>query len=194
MPKASLTSILAQFGTGPITAGQHGFARSRAWTVQKLDPSTLLCTLRESAETLAVWPHKFCLRYRVSVRPGELETALDVENPLDGSERFYFTALLHTYFSIHDIKSAKVAGLQHLRFSDKLLNGQQGTEDRGEVVVAEEVDRTYMNVPGSIQLSSQAGTVEISKQGFPDMVFWNPWVEKSRSMADFGDEEVPMPS
>ncbi len=33
------------------------------------------------------------------------------------------------------------------------------------------------------------GTVEVRKTNFPDAVVWNPWVDKSKSMADFGDGE-----
>ena len=29
----------------------------------------------------------------------------------------------------------------------------------------------------------------MAKAGLPDAVVWNPWVDKSRAMADFGDEE-----
>jgi glucose-6-phosphate 1-epimerase len=29
----------------------------------------------------------------------------------------------------------------------------------------------------------------IEKDGFPDAVVWNPWIDKAAGMADFGDEE-----
>lgn len=38
-----------------------------------------------------------------------------------------------------------------------------------------------MSVPGL--------TFTITKPGFPDAVVWNPWIDKSRAMADFGDDE-----
>jgi hypothetical protein len=32
-------------------------------------------------------------------------------------------------------------------------------------------------------------TVQVHKQNFPDAVVWNPWIDKSKAMGDFGDEE-----
>lgn len=37
--------------------------------------------------------------------------------------------------------------------------------------------------------SGNGATVEVHKTNFPDAVVWNPWVDKAKSMADFGDEE-----
>lgn len=35
-----------------------------------------------------------------------------------------------------------------------------------------------------------AGTaVSLQLHNFPDAVVWNPWVEKAKAMADFGDDE-----
>lgn len=36
---------------------------------------------------------------------------------------------------------------------------------------------------------SSGSTVQVHKQNFPDAVVWNPWVDKSKAMGDFGDEE-----
>lgn len=37
--------------------------------------------------------------------------------------------------------------------------------------------------------SGSGAVVEVHKSNFPDAVVWNPWVDKAKSMADFGDEE-----
>lgn len=29
----------------------------------------------------------------------------------------------------------------------------------------------------------------VLKEGLPDLVVWNPWIDKARAMSDFGDEE-----
>jgi glucose-6-phosphate 1-epimerase len=31
--------------------------------------------------------------------------------------------------------------------------------------------------------------VKLEKENFPDTVVWNPWIEKAKAMADFGDDE-----
>lgn len=31
--------------------------------------------------------------------------------------------------------------------------------------------------------------VVVEKEGFPDAVLWNPWVDKAAGMGDFGDDE-----
>lgn len=32
-------------------------------------------------------------------------------------------------------------------------------------------------------------TIQVHKHNFPDAVVWNPWIDKSKAMGDFGDEE-----
>jgi D-hexose-6-phosphate mutarotase len=41
---------------------------------------------------------------------------------------------------------------------------------------------------------SSGSTVQVHKQNFPDAVVWNPWVDKSKAMSDFGDEEYKVSS
>ena len=42
-----------------------------------------------------------------------------------------------------------------------------------------------------MQIVDKAGgkIIDIQKSNFPDAVVWNPWVEKAKGMADFGDDE-----
>lgn len=171
-------------------AGQHGFARTQVWQLEKTASDTLRCTLQDSETSRSVWPHQFRLTYTVTVAEGRLVTRMTVENPAGAPEAFKFTALLHTYFAIGDIASVQVEGFRGLSYQDKLLAGQPNTEERNRVTVQQEVDRTYMSVPGPVVLHTSRGQVEILKEGFADVVFWNPWVEKSKAMADFDDEEV----
>jgi len=35
-----------------------------------------------------------------------------------------------------------------------------------------------------------AGGYEVTRDMLPDVVVWNPWIEKAKGMADFGPEEA----
>jgi len=171
-------------------AGQHGFARTLPWNINVLESgSTAICSLSVSPETLAVWPFKFSLNYSVSIESdGSLTTKLQVTNKDD--KAFTFTTLLHTYFKVQGIEAFTVAGLQGLTYQDKLQTSSSSVETRSEIIVKEEVDRNYLNVPGVVKFSNGKGQVTIKKSGtLPDLVLWNPWIEKSRKMSDFDDEE-----
>ena len=45
-----------------------------------------------------------------------------------------------------------------------------------------------------IEDSGTGQQIKIEKRGFPDAVLWNPWIAKSKGMADFGDEEYKVRS
>jgi len=63
-------------------------------------------------------------------------------------------------------------------------------EVREQVLIDREIDRTYLNAPGELLLKTSYGVVRLrSSSELPDAVVWNPWVEKSQKMADFGDDE-----
>lgn len=54
---------------------------------------------------------------------------------------------------------------------------------------AGETDRVYLNVPNVITLDDTQRKLTLTSTHFADLVVWNPWIEKSKSMADFGDDE-----
>lgn len=182
--------VLAQFGTGPIMSGQHGFARTLKWDALVEGRTESSCTfqLKHSETTLKLWPHKFTLSYTVSLQKDGLKVKFEVLN-CDECD-FDFTALLHTYFHVSSIDSVKIEGLSQLRYADKLNNNQIFHEDRVVIEnINEEIDRNYFNVPGKVNLLSSNANFEISSD-FKDLVVWNPWIEKSKAMTDFDDEEV----
>ena len=46
-------------------------------------------------------------------------------------------------------------------------------------------------VCASLQIVDKKGgkVISVQKTNFPDAVVWNPWIDKAKGMADFGDEE-----
>lgn len=149
-------------------SGQHGFARSSTWSLAKTSRSQLVCTLRDNEATLAVWPFHFELTYTVTLGSQSLKSELQVRNCDAGHRSFPFTALLHTYFFAGDVSSVEIAGLENLAYRDKLLGGAESRETGRVVRIGGEVDRTYLDAPSPIRLSSQEGTLSIATSAFTD--------------------------
>ena len=108
-----------QFGPGELP--QHGFVRNSSdWTVDSTshaDGVTVL-TLQhtDTPKTLAAWPHKFCLKYTLTLSPSDFTTSLEVQN--SGTTPFSFTTALHTYFKLHHIDAARMLGFKGLTYLD----------------------------------------------------------------------------
>ena len=86
----------------------------------------------------------------------------------------------------------RLQGLEGLTFNDSLTKSLS-LETRNELDIGAEVDRVYLHVPDQLILTTGPDSPKISitkSDTFSDVVFWNPWIEKAKAMADFGDEEV----
>lgn len=178
---------------GPGRSGDqqpaHGFARVATWRLVDArvddDVATLELELTGAdVEKADDFPQDFLARYRVRMGR-ELELALAVtagEQPLD------FEEALHSYLSVGDIRQVRVVGLDGAGYLDK-LDGERKVQ-HGDVEFTSETDRVY-RCSGTTEVVDQAGgrRVLVTKQHSDDTVVWNPWVDKSRAMPDFGDDE-----
>ncbi|KAK3797782.1 hypothetical protein RRG08_059176 [Elysia crispata] len=183
------------FGPWPL-GPQHGFARIKRWTVD-VPPTKdangdvlAVVSLEDDDETRGMWDYKFKLVYTLVLSEKSLKSTLVIHNT--DTKSLGFTTLLHTYFRVSDISTATVAGLEGLKYNDKLTGGQDVAETRDLVTVDKNYDRVYKDAPNVTVLSSgpePARKIEMKTFNFPDVVVWNPWDVKAREMADFGDEE-----
>ena len=94
-------------GRGPLP--NHGFARTSSdWQVESTSSDgpggevCLVLRLSDSAETRALWPHAFELRYTVTLRDASLSTDVQLRNA--GGEPLEFTAALHTYLATPQVE------------------------------------------------------------------------------------------
>lgn len=89
---------------------QHGFARQLPWQLEPLaDGRGVLLQLRESAESLKVYPFAFLLSMEVRLAPGALEITAIIENR--GSELMPFSFGLHPYFNLSSLDGVRIEGL-----------------------------------------------------------------------------------
>ncbi|KAF9977303.1 hypothetical protein BGZ73_006452 [Actinomortierella ambigua] len=177
---------------------QHGFARISRWKFinAQEDGGVVVAQFglnhtMLSAENRAAWPYDFELIFTVRLHADKLETHLKVHNI--GDKPFEFNTLLHTYFSISDASKVQVSGLSGLEYVDKV--SQSTKKQEGDVTIPGEVDSVYANVQSQtieikdVAAGDAAKGIRLARDGINDIVVWNPWVEKAKGMADFGDAE-----
>ncbi|KAF8962382.1 hypothetical protein BGZ46_001175 [Entomortierella lignicola] len=197
--RGGIPLVFPVFGKGKaphVTASlpQHGFARISYWKLIDSSDDTHAVTAQFgldntmiSEEHRRMWPFDFSLTYTVKLTADTVETHLKIHNI--GDKAFDFNTLLHTYFSIPDESKVRVIGLSGVEYVDKVL--LKSAKQDGETSIQGEVDRVYPNVqsPDLHILYGSEGGVKLHRNGVNDIVVWNPWVEKSAGMADFGNEE-----
>lgn len=179
---------------------QHGFARNKIWVIDDnpppLHPSDSAgktyvdLLLKPSEEDLKTWPHSFEFRLRVSLAADGCLTMVSRIRNIN-CKPFSFSIAYHTYFSISDISEVRIEGLETLDYLDNLCQKERFTEQGDALTFESEVDRVYLNSKDVIAIfdHERKRTFVIRKEGLPDVVVWNPWEKKSKSMVDFGDEE-----
>jgi glucose-6-phosphate 1-epimerase len=180
---------------GDPSAPVHGVARTSAWNLdgvsREADGSVVVrlsldCGVLES-------PHvPNGLRLTHEVRAGqELSMALTVRNPADGPATF--EEALHTYLAVGDVRQVSVAGLEGTAYVDKVDGAKRKTQTDALITIGGETDRLYLDTGAAIALTDPGlgRRIRVEKTGSRSTVVWNPWVAKSRAMADFGDDEWP---
>jgi len=171
-------------GHGPLPF--HGFARRHRWQVvgTRAGKDYAVATLRltEDADTLPIWPHAFTAEMSVSIGGGRLDMELEVQNT--GDAPFSFTAALHTYLKVGEVEALRIEGLRGLAYTDTADAGRLKKETGIGVVVEGEVDRIYHDAPPTLLLREEHRAMGIHAENFPDVVVWNPWVDKCAALDD----------
>jgi glucose-6-phosphate 1-epimerase len=184
--RGGIPVIFPQFGTGPLP--KHGFLRTRRWSLVANLGSSARFRITDDDSTRALWPFSFVAD--LSVELGDMLTvSLTITN--SGGSPFSFTAALHNYFAVTDVKLAAVQGLSGLVYVDKTAAGARCVEEAGELRLHGETDRIYVGGPRRVAISSAVGpsSTVIGADGFGDWVVWNPWREMAKSLADMDPED-----
>ena len=177
--------IFPQFADqGPLP--KHGFARLAEWVLPDASETAATLVLTDSPETLHLWPHTFLASLAVELHENALEMRLDVFNRAD--EPVEFTAALHTYFRVADVREAAVLDLKGTSFHDKELDRDRAQEE-DELTVAGPLDRVYRDAPDRIRIRDGRRVIVLEKEGFADAVVWNPWTEGAAKLDDMEDDE-----
>jgi glucose-6-phosphate 1-epimerase len=182
------------FGAHPTDASLpfHGFVRAAMWQVRgtsvgPADATEIRMGLTESDDSLAIWPHAFDLEMIVSVG-AQLHIELIARNP--GDQPFVCGGALHSYYTVGDVRQITIHGLDGCDYLDK-VEGFKRKQQHGSVTIEGETDRVYLDTAATCVIQDPAldRRIGIAKAGSRTTVVWNPWAEKAKQIADFGDEE-----
>lgn len=183
--RGGIPVIFPQFSTrGPLP--RHGLVRTVPWqlSVQRTGEDFALATwsLAAADATLAVWPHRFTADLTVSVGGTRLDVELSIENT--GDTPLDFTAALHTYLRVDDIRQARLLGLASVDYLDQLAHGVKRTQRGEPLTIVGETDRIYLDAPPELAVSEPGHRFHIQTTGFSNTVVWNPWEQASAAIAD----------
>ncbi len=178
---------------GPGRAGgltpAHGWFRISPWELAEVVEADGTVTVRLTLDG-ADAPHEVGrgLSASYEIRFGDtLQLALTVTAGPEGLE---LEEAFHTYFSVADIASVTVEGLDGCRYVDKAPGGRAVNAQTGAVTFNRETDRVYAHEGEVSIVDPGAGRrLLITKEGSASTVVWNPWVAKAAAMEDFGDDE-----
>ena len=171
--------------------GGHGYARVPRWQLTNVcqapsGESSVVMELTEKSVDAKFAPQPFKLELVVTLGSA-LVVALKISNT--GSSDLAYSGALHSYFNVADAAAIRVEGLDNCEYADKVLNVESCQE--GAVVIDREIDRVYRGTSGIVRVVDPVfnRVIRIAKSGSNSTVVWNPWIDKSKRMPDFGDEE-----
>jgi D-hexose-6-phosphate mutarotase len=178
---------------GPREGGpMHGFARNQPWEMREITQGadgavSLRLMLLNTAEAALLPP--FTAEYVVTVgRDLGLELRVTNASP---DQDLVIENCLHTYLAVGDIGSVTLTGLKGVEYLDKTENYARKRETSDPIRITGETDRIYLGTPGPVELEDATWSrrIRVEKAGSQSTVLWNPWVNRSQQMPDFGNEE-----
>lgn len=171
---------------------QHGFARTKEWELKQIVPQPtgeiiLKFCLPEVPEA-ALLP-KFSAEYLVTI--GETLAAELLITNASPDHDFTFENCLHTYFHVGDIAAVSISGLKGVEYLDKVESFARKREAAEHIKITGETDRIYLDTKSTVEIhdSRLRRRIIVEKSGSNSTVVWNPWINKSGQMPDFGNDE-----
>ncbi|MDD2741537.1 MAG: D-hexose-6-phosphate mutarotase [Rhodocyclaceae bacterium] len=165
---------------------KHGFVRTRPWTASSErcgdDYALVSLEISDDDATRAIWPHAFRCELTVMLEADRIDLELCVLNT--GEAEFAFSGALHTYLRVVQVEDVTLEGLYGHDYRDAANDNVVIRETGTHLAVDREIDRVYRNIKRPQLLQAGNLSLALQNQGFPDVVVWNPWVDKCAALAD----------
>ncbi len=173
-------------GTDGTLTPSHGYGRVTDWKRQEVTEDGDRLRVSYQLGSRDGFPSATLV---ADFGPERLDVQLTIVNDTDATVTV--EAALHTYFAVGDIRQVSIDGFDGASYVDTVVGADPGPfVQQGPITFAAETDHTYRH-DGAAVLHDPAWerTITIAKNGSGSTVVWNPWVDKSAGMADFGDDE-----
>lgn len=214
--RGGIPLVFPQFGQPNKDMPQHGFLRNNYWKCGEVydNDDEAGCDFTLSLEDVVnargdgIWKDESqvdcTVILSVKVSAVSLTTVLTIENA--GGNAFDYQTLFHTYYKIYGSKAldgalCNVTGLAGYQVCDKITNEEKVQGDE-PIIIDCEVDRIYTPPQDKPAIDVEILTgedgskvavhaaAEVDGDSVPvSAVVWNPFIEKSKGMSDFGDED-----
>ncbi len=170
------------------TAPGHGWARLRQWDIDSVQVNPTAGV----SVTMTTEIDAFRLLYEVTFGLA-LTMSLTVTLSDNSVVSASFEEALHTYLSVGNIGLVSISGLESAKYIDKVDKGSTKLAGEATIRFDGECDRVYLDTGTTCRLidPEKNRMIEVAKSGSRNTVVWNPWIEKSSRMSDFGDDEWP---
>ena len=132
---------------------------------------------------------EFTAYVRCKFTPEYLQLSMMVSN--EGDQPFTFESAFHTYLSVGDVRRISIDGLDGCAYLDRAAGAEKlENTQTGALTITAETDRLFTHRDAVVVTDPVLDrTLTITKTGSANTIVWNPWVEKSAAMPDFGDDE-----
>jgi glucose-6-phosphate 1-epimerase len=165
-------------------ATMHGFARTSPWIMNSAQSIGDLMQLGLTLQS----PEHSNLRLIITIG-ARLNLTLEVTNvsnaPLTFEEAF------HTYLAVSDVRNVMVQGVDGTTFIDKTDQMLRKFDQDRMLQLQVETDRVYLNTQSTCRVFDMPDKrcTTILKHNSATTVVWNPWSDKSKTMADMGEHD-----
>ena len=172
-------------------APQHGFGRTRFWTLVNAKSGAanarLEFLLPLDDEIRAAFPHDCEVRVIIAIGD-KLSVALKTKNT--GEELFKIGGALHTYLTVGDITRVQVEGIKECHYIDNVPDEPVSIFQDTPVKIDEETNRIYRSMASVLMRDlGQGRSVFVDKSGSRSTVLWNPWIEGAKKIQDLPDRD-----
>lgn len=168
---------------GKLGDPMHGFARIVEWQLDSVKEDDngvdLVLSLTNNEHTKSFFSKPFHVTLTI-----HLGKSCQVELSCSGD--FDATSALHTYFGVDNIENVIVTNLGN-NYEER-TSGENKPRVEGQLTFNQEVDRIYTASDNIVIIKDGKRTIQLTNNNSSDIVTWNPWSEKSKSMVDMADD------